>query len=140
MYALSEIQEFLNEQIGSHDLEVGINDDIYTDFGVDGDDFFELIEQFETRFNVDMSNYLWYFHHSEEGFGLGKLLFKSPDNCVTRIAITPKLLLDAANSGKWPLEYPVHTLPSKRFDIVFSQIFSLLLLVLVSFGLISKWF
>jgi hypothetical protein len=40
--------------------------DIFDSFGISGDNAFEFIERFATRFEVDATNYCWYFHHVEE--------------------------------------------------------------------------
>lgn len=140
MYSEADIYNLLNEQLGVDPLRIDIYDDIYNSMGVDGDDFFELIDEFKGRFNVDMTNYLWYFHHAEEGSGIGCLLFRSPDKRVKRIAITPKLLLEAANAGYWPVEYPKHNIPDKRYDMLFTNIFSLLIFVLVIWLTVKKYF
>jgi hypothetical protein len=55
-----------------------------------------------------------------EGFLLlpERLFFWPPHN---PIAVTQKMLLEAANAGKWPLEYPVHKGPPRRYDILASN-------------------
>src|SRR5947209_6619035 len=45
------------------------------DMGVVGDDLWELIDAYATRFAVDVSGFRWYFHSPEEGFNLGGLFF-----------------------------------------------------------------
>lgn len=66
--------------------------DVFGQLGIEGDDAFEFIEAFANRFSVDMSGYRWYFHHAEEGMNTGSLFFRSPDQWVERIAITPTIL------------------------------------------------
>jgi hypothetical protein len=93
--------------------------DLERDVGITGDDFIELIEAFAKEFNVDMSGYTWYFHHGEEGsFNPGALLFRPPHRSVPHLAVTPDLLLSAARVGRWPVVYPRHALPKRRYDIL----------------------
>lgn len=84
--------------------------DIGTELGIDGDDFVELMQAFAQAFDVDMSAYRWYFHHAEEGLGLGALFGQTLDAKVKRIAITPQDLLHAAQAKYWTLNYPQHHL------------------------------
>ncbi len=104
--------------------------DIERDLGCTGDDFSEFMEKYSKEFKVDMTNYLWYFHHHEEGNSFGSNLFRAPNELVDRIPITPKLLFEFAEKGKWDLNYPGHKLPKRRYDIIANQIFVLLLIIL----------
>lgn len=84
-----------------------------------GDDINELMESYASRFSVDMSSYLWYFHTGEEGLNIpGGLFFPPPNQRVTEIPITVGLLLDCANAGKWNVEYREHSIPERRYDVV----------------------
>ena len=113
-----EIFNFLSKELMISEKKLNINSDLSKDFGVDGDDFSELIDVFSEKFNVDVSNFLWYFHFKEEGLNIGSIFVKSPDERVNRIAITPTILLESANTGKWSVKYPNHTLPKRRYDII----------------------
>jgi len=93
------------------------DDDIFDLIGIHGDDAFELMEAYRTRFGVDMSNYLWYFHHGEEGSNLGALFFAPPNARVTRIPITLDVLADGIQHKHWPIQYPEHQLPKVRWDV-----------------------
>jgi len=75
-----------------------------------GDDFHELIEKFAQTYSVDMTDYLWYFHCDEEGWRsyLCDFFFPPPYKKVKRIAVTPLLLTEFANKGKWHIQYPEH--------------------------------
>jgi hypothetical protein len=122
MMTLDDICDFLSEECGAATEEIRPGTDLYADLSVDGDDFFELAETFQSRFSVDMSSYRWYFRHGEEGWSPGGLFFKAPQSCVERIPVTPRLLLESANSGRWMLKYPEHYIPPKRYDLTFNAI------------------
>ena len=105
--------------------------DIFDTLGIDGDDAFEFIERFATKFEIDIGNYCWYFHHGEEPFiNFGAWLFKPPYRRVYRIPITPQVLAEAIRAKRWPLKYPVHNVPSVRWDIRFNQAFALAIIAL----------
>ncbi len=134
MHTIDDICAFLSKEIGVKPSKLAPNTDIYEDLGVYGDDCFELEESFAKTFHVNMSSYRWYFHHGEEGWSPGGLFFKSPQNCVTRIPITPRLLLDSANNNRWMLEYPEHTIPSRRYDLTFNlllTVFTILVFLVI---------
>jgi len=107
---------------------------VFGQLGIEGDDAFEFIEAFANRFAVDMSGYRWYFHHAEEGVNTGSLFFRSPDQRVERIAITPDILCEAIRTKHWPLQYPTHRLPSVRWDIRLNQA-----LIVVPLFLLALW-
>ena len=121
MTSLDDIYDFLSEEVGVIKAEIRSDTDLHAELRVDGDDFFELAETFQERFSVEMSSYRWYFHHGEEGWSLGGLFFRAPQDRVARIPVTPQLLLESANSGRWMLEYPEHTIPPERYDLFFLQ-------------------
>ena len=123
MITSSEIYKFLSKQLQIKEEKLNLDSDIYKEFGVDGDDFSDLMVSFSEKFNVDLSGFLWYFHYGEEGINIGAIFIKPPYNRVSRIAITPRILLEAVNTGKWPIEYPKHTLPKKRYDIIITWLF-----------------
>ena len=102
MATLTEIYEFLSVEIGIEVSRLKEETDLFKDLGVDGDDFFELMEAFKKEFSADLSNYRWDFHHGAEGFCL--LSFFAPKTRF--IPVTSLLLLKCANTGKWPFQYP----------------------------------
>ena len=114
-----ELLDFISQHIG---LSLRIDDDIY-EKGVIGDDFFELMEVYSDKYKVDMSDFLWYFHNTEEGQNFGSLFFKTPFQRIKRIPVTAKMLLLFANNGKWRMDYPSHFISEKRWDIVFNRLF-----------------
>jgi hypothetical protein len=81
------------------------------------------MEEYANIFNVDMSGYLWYFHADEEGGwnSFGSLFFQPPYRRVKHIPVTPALLLEMANKGRWDIQYPAHQLPKRRWDIIIDQ-------------------
>jgi len=104
-----------------------------------GDDFHEMIEKYAKKYSVEMKGYLWYFHADEESGwnNIGGWFFKPPYSRVARIPITPLMLTDFANRGKWDLQYPEHKLPKKRSDILINQILLGVLLALFLLSLIK---
>ena len=128
MASIDDIFDFVADEIGVDRTTLNPSTDINDELGVEGDDFSELIERYSDRFQVDMNGYLWYFHHAEEGFNIGGLFFRPPYDRVARVPVTPELLLEGANGGRWPLEYVGHKLPKKRWDLLVNQ---LLLVVIV---------
>jgi hypothetical protein len=112
---LAQIQTFLAERLGE---PVAPDADIFADHGCTGADFTALITDFAHRFRVDVTPYRWYFHTNEEETTIGGMFFKPPHERVARIPITPLLLCEFANSGRWDVPYPEHEIPSSRADIL----------------------
>ncbi|MFM1999548.1 MAG: hypothetical protein RL204_1495 [Bacteroidota bacterium] len=136
MTSITEIIEFVKEKTG-HAI-VAEDTDIENDLGCTGGDFHELIEVYSKRFNVDMSGYLWYFHCTDEGLpGIGEGLFKPPHSRVNRIPITPKMLFEFAEIGKWNLQYPKHKIPKRRYDSIINLIVLIIALLLIIWYYIS---
>ena len=133
---INAIIDLLEKTIGRDDILQ--DSDIVKDLRCYGDDFNELMKAYSAKFNVDMSQYLWYFHTEEEGAGngLGGFFFKPPNERVTRIPVTPKMLLDFAENGRWHIEYPEHHLPKRRYDFLINKIIFLLLL---TFAILYWW-
>lgn len=129
MHSQEQIDSFISEKTSIDEL--GPNDDLLNDQGVGGDGFHELIEEYAKLFNVDMTGYLWYFHADEEGVGIsiGGIFFKAPYERVTHISVTPALLLEMANKGRWDLHYPSHKLPKRRWDMIVNQVVFVLIVV-----------
>jgi hypothetical protein len=132
-YSIEEIKSFIVGKTGCNYEEVKEDVDIDNDLGCTGDDFDELISEYSIRFNVNMDNFLWYFHTYEEGHSnsIGRVFFKTPYERVKHIAVTPKLLLECANAGNWTLEYQEHKLPKQRYDILVNQVIVILFIVFV---------
>ena len=134
MYSQEQIDSFIKEKTGIDKLKPG--DDLLNDQGVCGDDFHELIDEYAKIFNVDMTGYLWYFHAGEEGGwnSIGGSFFKPPYERVIHIPVTPALLLESANKGRWDIQYPPHKLPKRRWDIIINQV---LFVVVIAWALYS---
>lgn len=122
MYKIYEIIEFIKDYSGLTDIDE--DSDIVDGLGITRDDFHELIQKYSAKFCVNMDNYLWYFHATEEGgpFSIGGLIFPPPYKKVNRIALTPNMLLEYANKGDWGLKYPEHRLIKRRYDLILNQI------------------
>jgi acyl carrier protein len=112
MYGNADISSFLASQLGVDEATLAPDDSLLDDCGVDGDDFDDLMEAFSQRFEVDLSGYRWEFHHQGEA-GLSSLFFRHTED---RIAVTPRLLLECANAGKWPIEYPSTRRSSRWYE------------------------
>jgi hypothetical protein len=137
MYDINNINAFLVKWTGKK--KVKETDDIDYDLGCTGDDFHELIDSYGKTFNVDMSQYLWYFHTQEEGNNIGGLFFKPPNLRVKHIPVTPQLLLENANKGKWDVNYPEHKLPEKRYDLIINKVLFYVVVVFILYFLIIKY-
>ena len=112
--------------------ELTPNSDLHDDLGITGDDFSAIMRKFEHEFNVDMQNYRWYFHHTENGaLGISGLFINSPSYRVPHIPVTPRLLLQAATEGSWPVQYPDHDLSGKRYDITIDRVLALALVLFI---------
>ncbi|MFT6320188.1 MAG: hypothetical protein ACJAT4_001110 [Granulosicoccus sp.] len=123
-----EINDFI-ETITGESLE-SFDVDIFKDLRIAGDDFHEMIFEFSEKYKVNMDDYLWYFHADEEGImNLGALLFKPPYLRVERIPITPNMLLQFAKSKKWLINYPIHNIPEKRYDLIFTEVIIIVFIV-----------
>jgi hypothetical protein len=119
---LENILTMLKNKSGVKDIVP--DEDIFGDVGLIGDDFHEMMEEYAKKYSVDMSTYLWYFHANEEGSGgLGQMLFAPPYRQVKRIPITPLMLVDFANQGKWNINYPETKVKNlKRYDLLINTI------------------
>ncbi len=136
MPSLTEIYAFVRRTSGIRKQDLQPTHDLERDLGITGDDFFELAEDFSKEFNVNMTTYRWYFHHAEEvTFNPGALVFKPPYRLVSHIPVTPALLLQAAKLGSWPVEYPEHKLPQRRYDLLFN--YGLIAAIGVLLGVLS---
>ena len=129
----SRVRTFVERQWSSCE-DVAVNADLFDELGIAGDDCHEFMEAFAEEFGTDMTGYLWYFHHEEEGFvSIGSLFFKPPDRRVDRIPISIGLLCEASRGQTWPVAYPDHVLPAVRWDVRIDVV----LLIIVSFLLVA---
>lgn len=63
-----EIIDFIETEYWKSNLQS--NSDIFETVRISGDDCFELIEKFSKKYDVDISNFLWYFHHKKKEVGI----------------------------------------------------------------------
>ncbi len=141
-YSLDAVDAFVRKQLGLKTAQLDESVDLFEKFGVDGDDCVEFMDRFSVDFRVDLSGYLWYFHHGEEPH-LGALVFGIVPPSIrrgARIPITPDLLLVAANTGKWPTDYPAHSIPERRYDVLSAWGLSALILCLFAVGFLAMRF
>ena len=132
-YSIENIIEFIKDLSGTENVQK--YSDIFGEIGMTGDDFHDMIERYATKYSVDMSDYLWYFHADEEGQSIGGHFFTPPYKSVKRIPVTPTMLTNFANKGKWDIQYPEHKLPKKRYDLLINE-----LLVGLFFAGLLIWF
>jgi hypothetical protein len=112
----ANIHDFIRQYSGTTNFSS--DSDIFAELEITGDDFDDFIQEFQRKFDVDMSSYLWYFHSDEEGISVFGSIFKPSHKRVDRIPVSPKMLLDFANRKKWDLIYPEHSLPKRRYDLI----------------------
>ncbi|GHB59342.1 hypothetical protein GCM10008107_05610 [Psychrosphaera saromensis] len=135
MIVLKDIYLFLEQQLGIDVKALKPDSDLFEDFGVFGDDLFELVEVFAENYSVKVDDFLWYFHSPEEASSLFGIIFLPPNKRVARIPITPDMLVQYANQKCWGLEYPAHEIPKRRWDLLLSKLlFIALLIALVAVG------
>lgn len=131
MIEMSEIIDLIRYKTG-YEGEIGEQSSLQDDLDIYGDELSDVLQDYALEFNVNMGDYLWYFHiGKEEGFNLGAWFFKPPTKRVTEIPITLHMLHQFAVSGVWSVDYPEHQLPKYRIDIIINRIISISLLLLV---------
>lgn len=115
-----EINALVREQTGFRG-PLTEETDLHGDLEVLADDLEDLLTTFAERFRVDLTGFSWYFHTDEDGVSPGRLFFAAPQDRVTRIPLRLALLYRAAELGRWPVDYPEHSLPARRWDIAVNQ-------------------
>jgi hypothetical protein len=135
MVAIADIYQFIQTELSVPESLLAEDSDIFQLFGIENDDAADFIQHFGDRFKIDLSSYLWYFHHGEAGLNIGGFFIKPPYKQVTRIPITPAILLKAATKKRWKLQYPDHQFPKKRWDMVINKA----ILCLVLFYLLNRF-
>jgi hypothetical protein len=123
-----QLEKKIIELIETEFWESNLNSDsdIFSQVGIDGDDCDEFLQKFSEKYGVDMSDFLWYFHYQDEAsitFNLGSRFFKTPNQRVQEIPITPKMLAEFATTKKWKINYPEHKLAAYRYDMIFNWVF-----------------
>lgn len=115
-----EIHALVREQTGFRG-PLTEETDLHGDLGLLADDLDELLTTLAERLRVDLTGFLWYFHTDEDGVSPGRLFFAAPQDRVTRIPLRLALLYRAAELGRWPVDYPEHSLPARRWDVAVNQ-------------------
>ena len=111
------------------------DEDLFATLGIEGDDASGFMDAFVARFEIDAAAYRWYFHHADEGWNFGGLFYKPIHARFGRIPITVATLTEAVRAGCWPIAYPDHVVPKRRWDIVINQLFGVAVLIgLVAWG------
>lgn len=128
------IQEFCNVK-----QALPQDSDVFGQLAMAGDDCFEFVDRFFEKHQIDLEDYLWYFHHEEEGYNFGAFFFRPPNARVDRIAITPAILAASIRNRRWAIQYPPHSLPSARWDIRINQAISLGLIIATAFWVFGKF-
>lgn len=101
---MDDIRQFLEERM---ELEKkGFHPDLDLTMIMYGDDMAELVNAFADRFQVNMSRFKPHYHSREEDYSIAAGFYTPKNEQVRHIPITPQLLLDSANAGRWWLEYP----------------------------------
>lgn len=135
MITEQEIIDFITKEFWESKLTS--DSDVFSEVGIDGDDCDEFLQKYSEKYSVNMNDFLWYFHYQDEAsltsFNIGGSLFKSPNQSVTMIPITPKMLTEFANSKKWSVDYPEHKLPKHRYDIYVYWIFLIFVITSIIF-------
>jgi len=136
-----EIINFIEKEFWESKLTS--DSDVFSVVGIDGDDCDEFLQKYSEKYSVNMNDFLWYFHYQDEAsltsFNIGGSLFKSPNQSVTMIPITPKMLSEFANSKKWSVDYPEHNLPKYRYDLILNSILFILFICWLIYYLIKKY-
>ena len=122
MVAIADIYRFIRLELDNPNAALKPDTDIFTSFDLSADVCADLMEHFADNFKVDISDYLWYFHHGEAGLNVGGLVFSPPYNRVERIPITPAILRESAKEKCWKLTYPEHSIPKKRLDMWINKV------------------
>lgn len=122
---LRAVRAFITEMIGVRDFSDDV--DIEDKLGCYGDDMWEFLEAYSTKFQVDMSDFRWYFHSGEEGWNIGGVIHPPPNTLASRIPITPLMLAEFATTKKWAINYPEHQVPGRRKDLAFNKWLMILL-------------
>jgi acyl carrier protein len=73
-----KIIEFLSDQLSIVATSLHLNDRLFHDLGVDGDDAFELLQLYSKEFNIEINHFPFTDYFGNEGIG-------SPFNYIWRL-------------------------------------------------------
>jgi len=89
--------------------------DVLAALDLDGDEAVALIDAFAKEFGVDLTGYEARFHHRDAGRVLRPgWPFPAPPLFGVRLPIAVSVLSRAAQTGRWPVVYPVLTVARSR--------------------------
>ncbi len=106
-------------------LVCGDDQDLLRATGMDGDDATEFFDAFAREYSVDMSEFVSIFHYDvdEPPYYRRVRAVGRDGRAFGLIPVTPKLMADAANEGRWPLEYPIHRVRISHWPIAMMFVF-----------------
>ena len=79
MLTIEDIYHFIEDECGIKSKKLLPDSDLNGNFGIEGDDFDELMLAYSNKFKVNIDSYLWYFHCNEEGVSLLAFIFPPPN-------------------------------------------------------------
>mgnify|MGYP001458553579 CR=1 FL=1 len=124
------------DKVGAKRDEIANCTDIEKDLGCTGDDYFELMEDYAKEFNVDMSDFRWYFHtHDEAMATVAAIEGLSPSVQVERIPVSLEVLVEMVKLGRWSMAYPDHTLQPRYSTI--DKVIQVILLTFIMVVILS---
>lgn len=136
MVEFKDIEELVQSELGEK-RQLLLTSTLQSDLCLTGDDLNEFLEKYANKFDVNMEGYLWYFHTPEEPFfNLFSMVFKTPDKRVSQIPVTLEMLQNFANLKEWSVEYPDHSIPKRRYDVILMYA---VLFLIISFVLYTKY-
>lgn len=108
----------LSDVVGQH-FVVEAQHDLFGLLRLSGDDVTDFFEDYAARFDVDMSDFLWYFHYNaDEPPHLRRVLPVLTDGQVAPYRpITLAQLVKAVEAGRWINAYPAHYLRKRRWQM-----------------------
>ena len=133
MLTIKDIYQLIHDECGIKPEKLSPDSDLNGNFGIEGDDFNELMLAYSSEFEVNIDSYLWYFHCGAEGLSLFSSIFPAPNQRVKKIAVTPELLLKYAQSKVWSVNYPPHTLPKRRWGLIFNRVCLIVFTIVILF-------
>ena len=120
----SDIVAFASGFVG---LDVRCDDDgdLLAGMGIEGEEASAFFASYAEHFSVESEKMLWFFHYKTNGSPFWRRIrpVDRDGRTFALIPVSPRLLADAANLGRWPLEYPTHKVHVSRWPIVLMFIF-----------------
>ena len=101
-----QVRALVHEQLPWLPCDLATDADLVKSAGIYGDDAWEFLETFATRFHVRMDGFLWYHHSDPEGCNPFWLIFRPWWLAKTYVPIRLRDLIDAACTGTWCVKYP----------------------------------